>query len=330
MYKGCDFGCKYCYANARKGNYSNKFDIANFDKISKMFKDVFEKEREYKNIEAQMIRHGVPLHLGGMSDPFQSRESRYKLAYKLVKLTNKYDYPMQISTKVSKLPKEYWAILNPEIHAFQISLMSLNREFVRKYEKDTPLPNNRVNFIRELKEKGFWVGLRLQPLICIEEALELVSEIGTLVDYITVEHLKIPSDAPVIRKLFKFEKNKEKFYYPRLGKNYELKKEIKKKNIEKLKRLVSTPIGVGDNDLHYMSESRNCCGLDTINSNFSNYMKYNSTYFRTSEKEVDKSKIWYPTASCSKCFSSDTRKSYCKTVKDYTDDYIKNYLEGGD
>lgn len=326
VYKGCDFGCKYCYANTRKGNYSSKADIANFNKIKQPFINVFEKKRDYENIEAQMIRHRVPLHLGGMSDPFQKREEKYELAYKLLKLTKKYNYPIQISTKTASLPKKYWDILDPNIHAFQISLMGIDGEFVDKYETNTPSPNERLNFANELREKGFWVSLRLQPLVNIGQAKKLVAYVGDVFDFITVEHLKIPFDAPYVKELFDFEKNKDDYYNPKLGKNYELKTKIKRKNIQELKKLTNTPIGVGDNDLHQLSDSRNCCGLDTINNNFNNYMKYNSTYFLTSDEEVNKDNIWYPSASCSKCFNSTSRKKGLKTVKDYTDYYLNNII----
>ena len=36
-YKGCDFGCRYCFANCRGGNFDNSFKVADLsiDKISK-------------------------------------------------------------------------------------------------------------------------------------------------------------------------------------------------------------------------------------------------------------------------------------------------------
>ena len=91
------------------------------------------------------------------------------------------------------------------------------------------------------------------------------------------------------------------------------KKEIKIKNIEKLKELFN-PIGVGDNNLNYLSDSDNCCGLDL---KYDNWLKYNAMYLRKNSKE----NIWTPNCSCRNVFSSDMRGS-CSTLKEYVDDYI--------
>ena len=37
VYKGCDFGCNYCFANARGGNITKCFQIADFSVIEKNF-----------------------------------------------------------------------------------------------------------------------------------------------------------------------------------------------------------------------------------------------------------------------------------------------------
>jgi DNA repair photolyase len=326
-YKGCDFGCLYCYANTRKGNYKNTFDIADFNVIESMFKKAFESDREYSNINIELLRHKVPLHLGGMSDPFQRREWKYGLTYKLLELSNKYKYPIIISTKIANLPQKYWDILNPEIHAFQISLMGYNENFVRKYEINTPTPQERIEFIKLLKSKGFWVGLRIQPLIDIDEAILLIKNVEQYnINYITIEHLKIPVDNKSTRKLFDDVFKKYNFYKPKQGRAYEIPRNIKIENINKIKSITNIPIGVGDNDLHELTDTRNCCGIDTINKNFNNWLKYNYTYFATAKGTENKKNIWYPQNNCRFVLNSADRGSKdFKTVKDYVDYYCETF-----
>lgn len=322
FYRGCDFGCKYCFANVRGGGIKHTYDYAPFEIVEKYFKKAFDNNKETKNVTVELLRNRVPIHIGGMSDPFQKREYELKLNYKLIELSNKYNYPLMFSTKTANLPEEYFEILNPKIHAFQISLIGYNEDFIKKYENNTPSVNERINFIKKLKEKGFWVGVRLQPLIDINEAVELCKNIDGIVDYITVEHLKIPNDNKDIKKLFE-PIDKDKYYRPSSLRNLELKKEYKIENVKKIKKVLKkTKIGVGDNDIHYLSESNCCCGIDTINENFKNYLKYNLTYFTTANPENLKD-IYYPKNSVSSCLNPDTRIKGKKYFNEYTDIYCQ-------
>lgn len=325
FYRGCDFGCKYCFANSRGGGFQQTFDYADFDIVEKQFQKAFDSDKPTKNINIELLRHKTPIHIGGMSDPFQKREFVLKLNYKMIKLSNKYHYPLMFSTKTAFLPDEYFDILNPELHAFQISLFGYDLEFIRKYETNTPSPQERINFIKKLKNKGFWVGVRIQPLIDVEQVIKLCKEIDGLVDYITIEHLKIPTDNKSVKQIFE-PIDKTKYYRPSSLRNLELKKEEKYKNIMRIKNVVHhTKIGVGDNDLHYLSDSTCCCGIDTINENFNNYLKYNLTYFTTANiNEEQKDDIYIPESSVSSVLNPDTRIKGVTLFKDYTDIYCQN------
>lgn len=326
FYRGCDFGCKYCFANVRGGGMKHNFDYAPFEIVEKLFDKAFETNKEFKDITTELLRHKVPLHIGGMSDPFQTREWTLKLNYKMIELSNKYQYPLIFSTKSAYLPDEYFEILDPKLHAFQVSLFAYDEGFLKKYETNTPSPQARIDFIKKLKSKGFWVSVRLQPLIDIEQAIKLCKAIDGIVDYITVEHLKIPNDNKDIKKIFE-PIDKSKYYKPSSMRNLELKKEYKIENVEKIKNVLKhTKIGCGDNDIHYLSDSNCCCGIDTINENFNNYLKYNLTYFTTAKpKTLDD--IYYPKNSVSSCLNPDTRVKDKKYFNEYTDMYCKKKID---
>lgn len=315
-YKGCDFGCKYCFANCRGGNLSKDFQVADFSVIERTFYKAFEEHKETKNLNIEMLRHRVPLHLGGMSDPFQSREKEYKNTYKLLCLTKKYNYPMIISTKTDYIPNEYFEVLDNKIHAFQISLMSMDEEYIKKFEAKTPSPLQRKKNIEFLKSKGFWVGVRIQPLIKLKHAIDVVNELSGIVNFITVEHIKIGNDNSNKRQMF-IDMDLNPCDFKSCGREYEVKTEIKKENILYLKSISKCPIGCGDNDLHELSDSNNCCGIDTINSNFSEWIKFNSMYI----KKTGDNTQWFPTCNCSSCINNEGRVSGWG-FNDYVLDYI--------
>lgn len=329
-YTGCNFGCKYCFANTRGGGFAKNatYDVTPLDYLQKFFTKAFESEREYKDIDIEILKRKVPMHVGGLSDPFQDREWENKITYGLIELTNKYDYPAMFSTKQAHLPQEYWDILDPLRHAFQISLFSANEDFTRRYERKTPSPQERISFMKELHEKGFWVGLRIQPLVDIEEAIELVKQTNGIVDYITVEHLKIPRDCMPVRELFKEQLDTGMYIANRYSRHYEMPTDLKLENVNRLKEVAQEPIGCGDNDLHQYSESRCCCGIDTVGEKFDNWIKYNLTYFLTGEvTQEEKDSLWTPCNNCKKCLNGDAVVKDMYHLKDYVDAYEKKFYE---
>jgi DNA repair photolyase len=73
-YKGCSFGCKYCFANARKaGGYTIKHQVSDIRSMKRKFYDAIVKG-ETNNINKELLNRYTPIHLGGMSDPFQKAE----------------------------------------------------------------------------------------------------------------------------------------------------------------------------------------------------------------------------------------------------------------
>lgn len=320
MYRSCDFGCSYCFANNRGGQFSVTKQVAKISLIRKWFEQALI-QNDTSNIKKEMLNHRVPLHLGGMSDPFQKMEFEHRATYEFLKLTKEYNYPVNISTKTAHLPEEYFDVLDPAIHTFSLSIMGYSDDYIRLFESNTPTAKERVEFARLLKTKGFWVGVRIQPTIVLDEVLQLVSATNDLVDYYTVEHLKLPVDNKAM-----FELIRSKLPYGvcgnlvAKGREYEFDGATKIRNIEAIKELANPPVGCGDNDLHELSESLNCCGIDTMPDAFKNWMKYNTMYIRMTGDRSG----WTPKNDCNACFNSACVKQGFTNMKQYVDDY---YIE---
>jgi len=287
-YKGCDFGCKYCFAN-------NRFNFKD-RRIVPADLSVFEKYISGKGtgLTQELINNKVPVHLGGMSDPFQSAEKTYKRTLEFLKLFK--EYPVSISTKTSYLTDEYWEVLNPKFHTFQISLISDNEGTIRKFEKNTPTAKERIEFINELKRRGFWVSVRVQPIINVDEAVSLLKKLEGYIDYATIEHLKISKtgSGKLRKQIFSLIGIESARYVVRRN-YYKYPTDIIKRNIEIIKNSTSVKIGCGDNEAHELSDSLNCCGLDCMPESFNNWLKYNSMYIQmTGDKSqfYPKSKIY--------------------------------------
>ena len=326
FYKFCTFGCKYCFARNINGQEDFNKSYAKFDIVEKQFIKAFETDKS-GDINIELLRHKVPIHVGGLADPFQPFEFKMKLNYKLIELSNKYDYPLIFSTKTGMLPKEYWEILNPKLHAFQISLIGVDDDYIKKYETNTFSASERLNFLKELRDKGFWCSIRIQPVIDIEQVLKLCKKIDGIASYVTVEHLKINTDNEKMKEMFK--DKIQDYARTSIMRNLELPSKVKIENIKRIKEcLPNTKVGVGDNDLHYLSDSRCCCGIDTIGLEFQNWLKYNLTYFTTehlSDTKASDEEYYIPKSNVRNCVNGDIRVKNVRSFKDYTDMYCGKY-----
>lgn len=326
LYRGCDFGCKYCFANMEAfhetGTGLSVWRNADIEEVKKKFELALETDQESKSVIVELLRRRVPLHCGGMSDPFQKREWEMHLTEQLIEISNKYNYPIQFSTKASWLPQGCIDKLNPKIHAFQISLMGLDYDYVTKWESNTPRPTDRAEFVQWLREQGFWCSVRIQPVIEIEPVLKMVDMFEDIPSYYSVEHLHVMADSYVGQQALR-DNEVDPLAFVQRGGVLEFKRDIKIKNLEAIMKIANNygvKVGAADNDLHYMSQSRCCCGTDTIGGEFENYLKFNSCYLSTGESDIDS--IWIPKSNVRRHMNIGKQRPSV-----YVEDVVKKYIK---
>lgn len=325
MYRGCDFGCRYCFANMEAfhetGTGLSVWRNADIGEVKRKFEWAFETDKESKSVVVELLRHRVPLHCGGMSDPFQKREWELHLTKQLIELSNKYDYPISFSTKACCLPRDYFDILNPKIHAFQVSIMGLDYNYVTQWETHTPRPTDRAEFVQLLRGMGFWCSVRIQPIIDIEKVLDMIDMFEDIPSYYSAEHLHVIADSYSAQKaLMDNIKNFDDFCVN--GGVTEFKHEVKIKNMQRIIEKANSygvKVGVADNDLHFMSQTRCCCGIDTIEA-FSNYLKFNSCYMSTGESDIEH--IWIPQSNVRRHMNMGAQ-----IPSVYVEDVVKKYIK---
>ena len=325
MYRGCNFGCRYCFANmeafGETGTGLSSWREAEVSKVRRMFELALATDKESKSTIVELLRNRVPIHCGGMSDPFQSREWQMGLTKELIKISKEYNYPILFSTKTHTLPDEYFELLDPKIHAFQISIMGASEGYVRKWEWNTASVRDRVQFVNTLREKGFWCAVRIQPIIEVDEAKKLMHMLKDTPSYYCLEHLHVIADSyDGLEAMLEHCKNSGEFIQK--GGVTEFKPEVKEKNVAELMEIANSygvKCGAADNDLHYMSQSRCCCGTDLIGGAFDNYLKFNSCYLSTGESDV--SSMFIPKSNVRRHMNIGKGKP---TV--YVEDVVKQYI----
>ena len=92
-YSKCSFRCSYCFAKNRGGNHPpigiKTINIKNLENIFLRLKEDFRK----KSIISQFLERKVPLHFGGMSDPFMPYELIKKKTFETMKILSNFQYP---------------------------------------------------------------------------------------------------------------------------------------------------------------------------------------------------------------------------------------------
>lgn len=317
-YKNCTFGCKYCFANCRKiMEFGKDFQIGNIKQVERLLHKIFDLNQiNEENLLEVLISQRITWHCGGMSDPFQPIEKELGVTKQLIDLSNKYEIPILFSTKSDTI---YDCDINPKLHTFQLSITNIyNRKDI---EPNVPDIESRYKFYKDLKNKGFKVGIRIQPFLPNITDLKLV-EMFKDSDNFTIEGIKIVPQNKEHKEYILNVLNLDKDNFTQMG-LLNLKPSIR---LEMYKPFIdyfnknNIPFSIADNDLHYIGTNKCCCGDKLVikSTNFNNtamLKKYGNNY------SIDD--LYTELGECSNCkcnhlFTSN-RQEGCKTVKEFYD-----------
>lgn len=317
-YKTCSFGCTYCFSNCRKiMEFEKDLQIANIKQIEKKLDKIFNKGTYDKsNFLDSLIADNITWHCGGMSDPFQPIEERLNITKEMIDITNKYNIHILFSTKAATT---YNCDIRPDLHTFQLSVTNVDNR--KDIEPNVPDIDDRYTFYRSLKDRGFKVGIRLQPFIPSVSTLEIVEKFNDA-DHFTIEGLKlVPQNKEHKEYLLKLT-GLQSSDFTQMG-LLNLRPEIRTKLYEPFVELLhkyNIPYSLADNDLHQHGTSKCCCGDALIHksTDFNNTAmlhKYGLDYTMDDlEKELD----CFDCCKCNQLFTSN-RQEGCTTVKEFYD-----------
>lgn len=317
-YKTCSFGCKYCFAENRKiMEYDKHIQIGNVSQVKNKLRKIFDENIiDESNFLDKLIREGITWHWGGMSDPFQPCEMKYEITKQLIDVTREYGITALFSTKSDTV---YDAGIDPKIHSFQLSVTNVENN--REIEPNVPSIENRYRFFCDLKDKGFKVGIRIQPFIPNIASLKIL-EIFKDADQVTIEGIKVVPQNEDAKK-FAFEYlNFNPNDFTQMG-LLNLRPEIRIRLYEPFIRFMEEnhiPYSISDNDLRWLGNNKCCCGDRLVwkTTNFNTtamIMKYGIQY---DESQIDSELACSGCSGC-KCnqlFTSN-RQEGCVSVSDF-------------
>lgn len=244
-YKGCTHLCKYCFVQRKK-------NIAEVEKgeTSKALLNFINGQRTK---DTSWCDWNIPLHWGGMSDPFQPIEKKYKLSLECLKVFEKTQYPFIVSTKGKLIiDSEYLNILKNCNCIVQISMVCSQYD---KLEQGAPTFEERLEMVRILSKNVKRVIIRIQPYMTqvfkdVKQNMKKFADAGAY--GVVIEGMKFAKRKAQLIHLgpdFVYDKNTLKEHF------LQLKEEAHKYNLK---------FYVGENRLRTLGDSMCCCGIDGL------------------------------------------------------------------
>jgi len=289
-YSGCSHNCGYCFS-MRKNEISN---ISTHESVVAL-RNFIEGRR---NKECAWCDWDIPLHWGGMSDPFQPIEKEYKNSLECLKLLSETQYPFIVSTKNKLISEnEYFELLKQCNCVVQFSAVCSAYD---RIEKGASTFQERIEAASKIS-KYKRVVIRVQPYMTgvfndVLRNLDLFQKAG--VYGVVFEGIKF------------LQKKKETI---KLGNDYVYSAEILKKHFE-IFRLELHKRGMkfysGENRLRSMGDDLCCCGIDGLewkaNTANLNHFLYDKENFNFTES--------MNTCNGNNCFTALNQDSISKQI----------------
>jgi len=163
-YRGCEFGCRYCYAR-----YTHEFmemrDGMEFEQ--KIY--VKQHAAELLRQELRKVKPHESIALGTATDPYQPAERRYEVTRGILEEFARHrGYELGIVSKSNlmirdlELLKEVARANKLSVH---ITITTLDADLARILEPRAPRPDLRLAASRSLAEAGLRVGISCSPVV---------------------------------------------------------------------------------------------------------------------------------------------------------------------
>ena len=167
-YRGCEFGCKYCYA--RYTHEYMELDGGEFERKIFVKKDAgallaHDVSHKY-DFDAPKTEH---IAIGTATDPYQPAEREYGVTRAcLEELAKREGLSISITTKSNQIVRDIELlkrISEKSSLSLNITVTTLRTRLARLLEPRAPRPDLRLAAVKELRDAGLAVGVSAAPLL---------------------------------------------------------------------------------------------------------------------------------------------------------------------
>ncbi len=176
-YRGCEYGCKYCYAR-----YTHEFlelrEPASFERM------IYAKAFSSNDFREELRRVPRPdsIWIGTATDPYQPAERRFRITGRMLEVfATDSGRRLGLTTKSDLVARDadlLAAIARANVISVHMTITTLDEALARRLEPYAPRPALRLEAVRRLAEAGVGVCVQCAPVMPLindsEEALEAV------------------------------------------------------------------------------------------------------------------------------------------------------------
>ena len=163
-YRGCEFGCRYCYAR-----YTHEF-------MEMRGGLDFEQKIYVKQHAAGLLRHDLrrvkpdeAIALGTATDPYQPAERRYEVTRGILEEFSRHrGFELGIVTKSNLIARDLellQQVARSNKLSVHITITTLDIDLARILEPRAPRPDLRLDAVRTLSQAGLRVGVSCSPVV---------------------------------------------------------------------------------------------------------------------------------------------------------------------
>ena len=163
-YRGCEFGCRYCYAR-----YTHEFmelrDPADFE--HKIF--VKQSAAWLLHQELRSLNRGEQIAIGTATDPYQPIERRAEVTRGILEVLAEHrGFGIGIVTKSTLIERDIDLLQRIAAHndlSLHITITTHDARLARILEPRAPRPDLRFRTVRRLREAGLRTGIMCSPIM---------------------------------------------------------------------------------------------------------------------------------------------------------------------
>ena len=163
-YRGCEFGCAYCYAR-----YTHEFMELPWEHFERrIFIKNTAPEILLRTLDVKKLR-GKHVAIGSATDPYQPAEARFLVTRRLLEIFAQVrGLTITVTTKSALVKRDidlFRRVAEQNDFRINISLISLNTPLLRALEPKSSTPEARLLALKSLTEAGVRAGILLMPII---------------------------------------------------------------------------------------------------------------------------------------------------------------------
>lgn len=286
-YIGCSHYCSYCFVQRSKDVFANVKPGEGAESLRRFINGE-------RTAETRWCDWDIPLHWGGLSDPFQPAELKYKRSLEALKVFAETKYPFIVSTKNKIISEEPYLSLIKQCDC--VVQFSAACDSYDNFEKGASTFRERLDAARKISPYKR-VIIRCQPYIPkyfdeIKNSIEKFHEAG--VYGVVFEGIKYT------RKVKGAIKKRADFVFP---------SDLYKRHFSIFKEMLhkrGMRFYCGENRLRAMGDSLCCCGIDGLGWKPNTYNLNHYIYDKQNYRHTD-AMMKEGSCLCFKCLSQKSK-----------------------